>query len=142
MKKFILALVILAVAAIFAYKFVGSRTDTTNANVAVVTASPQTNTQPATDARKVLYLFHDPSDQDSGCRAIYAFADDAEKNLLGKVKVERPDVKKEKALIDKYKVKVLPTILIASADGTEQERFEGEGPQVSSRIKDALAKLK
>lgn len=140
-KTLILMVVILAVAGIFAYKFVGNKTSTTNTNVAVVTASPQPTHNPI-DAQKVLYLFHDPRDQDAGCRAIYAFADTAEKDLQGKVKVERPELKKEAALIDKYKVKVLPTILIASADGTEQERFEGEGPQVSSRIKDALAKLK
>ena len=142
MKKAILAIVILAVAGILAYKFLGNKTEPTNTNVAVVTASPPTNTQPATDAQKVLYLFHDPRDQDEGCKAIYAFADDAEKNLPGKVKVMRPDVKKETDLKDKYKVKVLPTIVIASADGTEEQRFEGEGPQVSSKIKDALAKLK
>lgn len=142
MKKGLLVIVILAVVGILAYKFIGNKTSSTNTNVAVVAASPQTDTQPATDAQKVLYLFHDPRDQDEGCRAIYAFADFAEKDLQGKVKVMRPDVKKETDLKDKYKVKVLPTIIIASSNGTEEQRFEGEGPQVSSKIKDALDKLK
>jgi hypothetical protein len=80
MKKGILIVVILSVAGILAYKFVGNKTPAANTNVAVVTASPPANTQPANDAQKVLYLFHDPRDQDEGCRAIYAFADSAEKD--------------------------------------------------------------
>lgn len=47
----------------------------------------------------------------------------------------RPDVKAETALVEKYKVKVLPTIVITSPAGTEQERFEGEGGQVYTQTK-------
>lgn len=40
---------------------------------------------------QILCLFHDPSDQDAGCRRIYAFADQAERELSGKIEVRRPD---------------------------------------------------
>ena len=84
MKKAILIIVILAVVGVLAYKFLGNKAPGANTNV-VATATPQTNTPPATDEQKVLYLFHDPRDQDEGCKAIYAFADSAEKDLKEKV---------------------------------------------------------
>ena len=129
MKKVILVVVVLAVIGILAYKFMGDRNQVTNTNVAVTNsvpaASPATNAQATTDNQKVFYLFHNPKDQDEECRTIYAFADDVERDLSGRVKVLRPDVKAETALVEKYKVKVLPTILITSPDGTEQQRFDG-----------------
>ena len=148
MKKVILIVVVLTVVGILAYKFMGDGKQVPDTNVAVtnsvsvVTSPPVTNAQAATDNQKVFYLFHNPKDQDEECRTIYAFADAVERDLPGRVKVMRPDVKTETALVEKYKVKVLPTILITSPDGTEQERFEGEGEQVSSKIKNAIAKLK
>lgn len=146
MKKVILVVVVLAVIGILAYKFIGDRNRVTNTNVAVTNSvpasAPATNTQATTDDQRVFYLFHNPKDQDEECRTIYAFADDVERDLSGRVKVLRPDVKAETALVEKYKVKVLPTILITSPDGTEQDRFEGEGEKVSAGIKDAIAKLK
>lgn len=148
MKKAILVLVVLAVAGILAYKFLGSGNQTSEtkpsvANTATPTAasSPAINAPATTEAQKVFYLFHNPKDQDEECREIYAYADRVEREHSGRVIVKRPDVKSETALVEKYKVKVLPTILITSPDGTEQERFEGEGEQVSSRIKNAVAKL-
>lgn len=149
MKKAILILVVLAVAGILAYKFIGSGNQTsetkpTVANTAAPTAasSPATNAPTTTEAQKVFYLFHNPKDQDEECREIYAYADRVERELAGRVIVKRPDVKTEKALVEKYKVKVLPTILITSPDGREQERFEGEGEKVSSGVETAIAKLK
>lgn len=145
MKKAILIIVVLAVVGVLAYKFVGDRTPATNTNSVVATNSttaPAVNTQTAAEPQKVFYLFHNPKDQDEECRTIYAFADDVERDLSGRVKVLRPDVKAETALVEKYKVKVLPTILITSPDGTEQQRFEGEGEKVSGGIKDAIAKLR
>lgn len=147
MKKAILVLVVLAVAGILAYKFIGSdyQTNETKSSVAntVATAasSPATNAQ-TTEAQKIFYLFHNPKDQDEECREIYAYADRAERELAGRVVVKRPDVKTETALVEKYKVKVLPTILIASSDGAEQERFEGEGEKVSTGVENAIARLK
>ncbi|HQU81696.1 MAG TPA: thioredoxin domain-containing protein [Pyrinomonadaceae bacterium] len=148
MKKAILFLVVLAVAGILAYKFIGSGNQTNdtkpsvaNTAEAAVASSPVTKAQ-TTEAQKIFYLFHNPKDQDEECRKIYAYADRAERELAGRVIVKRPDVKTESALVEKYKVKVLPTILIASPDGTEQERFEGEGEKVSTGVENAIARLK
>ena len=147
MKKAILIIVVLAVVGVLAYKFLGDRTTTTNTNAVVATnsaapAAPVANKQAAAEPQKVLYLFHNPKDQDEECREIYAYADNVERDMAGRVKVLRPDVKAETTLVEKYKIKVLPTILITAADGTEQERFEGEGDKVTSGIKNAVAKLK
>lgn len=145
MKIVILVIVVLAVAGVLGYKFLGDKTPATNINAVVTTnstAAPATKTQVATESQKVFYLFHNPKDQDAECRTIYAFADDVERDLPGRVKVLRPDVKAETALVEKYKVKVLPTILITSPDGTEQERFEGEGEKITAGVKNAVAKLK
>lgn len=133
MKKFILALVIIAVVSIIVYKSVGNR-PTENSSPAV--------TSPKTEAVAALYLFHNPQDQDKECRQIYSFVDRAERELAGRIEVKRPDVKAEKALVDKFQVRVLPTILIVSSTGDVQERFEGEGDEVASRIENALTRLK
>jgi thioredoxin-like negative regulator of GroEL len=148
MKKAILVLVVLAVAGILAYKFIGGGNQTSEIKPSVANnapaeaSSPVTNAQMTTESQKVFYLFHNPKDQDEECREIYAYADRVERELAGRVVVKRPDVKTEKALVEKYKVKVLPTILITAPDGTEQERFEGEGEKVSSGVETAIAKLK
>lgn len=145
MKTAILIIVILAVVGVLAYKFLGDTTPSTNTNTAVANnppSAPAPNTQTAAEPQKAMYLFHNPKDQDEECREIYAYADNVERDMPGRVKVLRPDVKAETALVEKYKIKVLPTILITSPDGTEQERFEGEGEKVSSGIKNAVARLK
>lgn len=148
MKKAILIIVILAVVGVLAYKFLGDTTLSTNTTAVVANTSsappsaPAANTQAAAEPQKVFYLFHNPKDQDPECAEIYAYADNVERDMPGRVKVLRPDVKAETALVEKYKIKVLPTILITAPDGTEQERFEGEGEKVSSGIKNAVAKLK
>lgn len=131
MKKAILIVVAIAVTGILVYKFQGNTEQATVTNLKDTAAN-----------QKVFYLFHYPGDQSAGCRAIYALADGAERELQGRVKVLRPNVETETTLVEKYKIRVIPTIVITSPDGTEQERIEGEGPQASSRIKDAIAKLK
>ena len=134
MKRASLVLVIVAVAAITAYKLVGRK------------SGPQPQSAPASQAstsgKPVFYLFHDPSDQDAGCRRIYAFADRAESELAGKVDVKRPDVDSEKTLVDQYQVRVLPTILLVSPTGSVEERFEGEDKATAARIEQALDRLK
>ena len=134
MKRAILVLVIVAVAAVIAYKLV------------VRKSGPQPQPAPASQAsnsgKPVFYLFHDPSDQDAGCRRIYAFADRAESELAGKVDVKRPDVDREKTLVDQYQVRVLPTILLVSPTGSVEERFEGEDKATAARIEQALDRLK
>ena len=137
MKKAILALVIVAAAALITYKLVSTKQS----------AQPQptpaaSNASNAVTGKRVFYLFHDPSDQDAGCRRIYSFADRAESELAGKVEVRRPDVKSEKSLVDQYQVRVLPTILVVSPSGTVEDRFEGEDRETAERIDQALARLK
>lgn len=126
MKKSILLLVIVAVVAIIAYKLIGNK--------------PPSRETPSSVA--TFYLFHNPQDQDGECRQIYSFADRAERELVGRYEVKRPDVKAEKALVDKFQVRVLPTILIVSPTGEVEQRFEGEGEEVASRIENALTRLK
>lgn len=135
MKKAILVLVIVAVAAVIGFKLAGRKS----------VPQPQPTplgSQASTSGKPVLYLFHDPSDQDAGCRRIYAFADRAESELAGKVDVKRPDVDREKTLVDQYQVRVLPTILLVSPTGSVEERFEGEDKATAARIEQTLDRLK
>ena len=135
MKKAILVLVIVAVAAVIGFKLVGRKS--------VPQPQPTSvGSQASTSGKPVFYLFHDPSDQDAGCRRIYAFADRAESELAGKVEVKRPDVEREKTLVDEYQVRVLPTILLVSPTGSVEERFEGEDKATAARIEQALDRLK
>lgn len=133
MKRVILGLVFVAVAAVIGYKLVGQK------------QTPQLVTTPSSataQAKPIFFLFHDPSDQDEGCRRIYAFADRAERELTGRVEVKRPDVKSEKSIVDQYQVRVLPTILIVSPTGAVEGRFEGEDKETVARIEQAFSQLR
>jgi hypothetical protein len=136
MKRAILVLVILAAAAIVIVKLTSPTQPPQPQPTAVTTSSA------AAQNKLIFYLFHDPSDQDAGCRRIYSYADRAERELIGKVEVRRPDVKREKKLIQQYQVRVLPTNLLVSASGAVQERFEGEDDATAERIEQALERLK
>ena len=135
MKKVILILVILAVSAVIVYKLVGRKSDPQPKPASA-------SLQDSPSGKPVFYLFHDPSDQDAGCRRIYAFADRCETELAGKVEVKRPDVEREKTLVEQYQVRVLPTILLVSPTGSVEERFEGEDKATAARIEQALDRLK
>lgn len=135
MKKVILVLVIVAVAAVIGFKVAGRKSDPQPEPAPIMS-------QASTSGKPVFYLFHNPSDQDAGCRRIYAFADRAESELAGKVEVRRPDVKREKNLVQQYQVRVLPTILIVSPTGEVQNRFEGEDKATVERIDQSLTLLK
>ena len=135
MKKAILVLVIVAIAAVIGFKLAGRKSEPQPQPTPVVS-------QASTSGKPIFYLFHDPSDQDAGCRRTYAFADRAESELAGKVEVKRPDVELEKTLLDQYQVRVLPTILLVSPTGSVEERFEGEDKTTAARIEQALDRLK
>jgi hypothetical protein len=139
MKKIVLAVVAIAAVAVIAYKGISSRQAASEQRTSAVTAD--TKREGAQD-RQTLYLFHDPSDQDEGCRRVYAFADQAERELSGRVEVRRPDVGREKELMARYQVRVLPTILLVSADGRVAERFEGEDSDTVKRLESTMARLK
>ena len=142
MRKFILVVVIVAVVAIITYKLIGNKPPSGETNPVSPANSSQVATPTKAQAVSTFYLFHNPQDQDEECRQIYSFADRAERELVGRYEVKRPDVKAEKALVDKFQVRVLPTILIVSPTGEVRERFEGEGEQVASRIENAFTRLK
>lgn len=137
MKRVILVLIIVAIAAVLVVKLAG-RKQQPQPPSAVVTAPSSASIQ----SKPILYLFHDPSDQDAGCRRIYAYADRAERELAGRIEVRRPDVKHEKSIIERYQVRVLPTILLVSPTGAVEERFEGEDSSTAERIERALERLK
>jgi len=133
MKRAILALVVLAAAAVIGYKLYSEKPPAPSAPVASSTAAP---------GRSAFYLFHDPSDQDEGCRRIYAYADRAERELTGRVEVKRPDVRSEKSVVERYQVRVLPTILIVAPDGKVEGRFEGEDEGTVARLDEAFNRLR
>lgn len=147
MKNAILALVVLAVVGIVAYKLMSGRAEPQPAPAAPPVAAapaqpaPPAATQPAA-GRPTVYLFHDPSDQDAGCRRVYAYADRAEKELAGKVDVQRPDVERDKTVVEKFNVKVLPTVLYVSATGEVLERCEGEDKETFAKLDQGFEKLK
>ena len=137
MRRVILVLIIVAVAAVVAVKLTSRRQQPRPQPASVTTPSSARN-----QGKPILYLFHNPSDQDAGCRRIYAYADQAERELAGKVEVRRPDVEREKNLVEQFQVRVLPTILLVSPKGAVQERFEGEDSSTAARIEQALERLK
>lgn len=137
MKRIILVLIIVAVAAVVAVKLAGRKQQPQPQSATVTTPSSA-----SIQSKSILYLFHDPSDQDAGCRRIYAYAERAEKEMAEKVEVRRPDVEREKPLVEQFQVRVLPTILIVSPTGAVEERFEGEDSQTAARIEQALERLK
>jgi thioredoxin-like negative regulator of GroEL len=137
MKRVILVLIIVAVAAVVTVKLV-SRKQKPQPPSAVVTAPSSASTQ----GKPILYLFHDPSDQDAGCRRIYAYLDQAERELAGQVEVRRPDVEREKNLVEQFQVRVLPTVLLVSPTGAVEQRFEGEDSSTAEHIEQALERLK
>lgn len=141
MKKAILVFVIVAAAAIIAYKFLGNNQPAAEQKNATAVSTPATN-QIAAQNKTTFYLFHDPSDQDAGCRRIYAFADRAESELAARVEVKRPDVKTEKEIVDRYKVRVLPTILLVAPDGQVTERFEGEDEDTIKGLESLMTRLR
>ena len=143
MKKVILALVVAAVAGIVIYKIV-NRTAPTPAQTTAASSESTSASIAASpvSGKPVFYLFHDPADQDAGCRRIYAFAERAERELAGKVEVKRPDVTIEKSVVDKYEVRVLPTILVVDASGAVKERFEGEEKETAARLEEMMTRLK
>lgn len=133
MKRVILGLAVVAVAAVIGYKLMDKKPE----------PQPIAATSPASaQGKSTFYLFHDPSDQDEGCQRIYAFADRAEREFSGRLEVKRPDVKSEKSVVDKYQVRVLPTILIVSPAGAVEGRFEGEDKETVTRIEEAFSRLK
>lgn len=133
MKRVILGLVVVAVIAVIAYRLMGKKPEP-QPIAATSSASVQ--------GKSAFFLFHDPSDQDEGCRRIYAFADRAEREFSSRLEVKRPDVKNEKSIVDKYQVRVLPTILIVSPAGTIEGRFEGEDKETVARLEEAFSRLK
>lgn len=137
MKRVILVLIIAAVVAVLTVKLVSRKQKPQLPSAAVTAPSPA-----SIQDRPILYLFHDPSDQDAGCRRIYAYVDQAESELAGKVEVRRPDVEREKHLVGQFQVRVLPTILLVSPTGAVEQRFEGEDSQTAARIEQTLERLK
>ena len=105
-------------------------------------SSPSSSVSSLITTKSTLYLFHDPKDQDEECRRIYKLADKAERELSNTITVRRPDIQRESALLNRYSVQVLPTILILSPDGKEKARFEGEGDSVASAVSNEFEKLK
>lgn len=141
MKQIILAIVILAVVGIIAYKAL-NKSEQLQPQATPTVALPITKAPTNNQSKPIFYLFHDASDQDAGCRRIYAYADRAEKELVDKVEVRRPDIEHEKQLVDKFQVRVLPTILLVSPTGTVEQRFEGEDNETAKGIEQTLEKLK
>ena len=134
MKRAILVAVIIAVAGVIAFKLTRKTSDPRT--------GPATSATAGAEGKPILYLFHDQTDQDADCRRIYAYADQAERELAGKCEVRRPVVKQEAGLVQQYQIRVLPTILLVSSGGEVQERFEGEDKATAGRIEQALARLK
>ncbi|MCI0612111.1 hypothetical protein L0244_03895 [bacterium] len=129
-RPLIVILTILAVAVVVYLKSVRS------GNVA-----PPVSMQTISHER-ILYLFHNPKDQDEECRRIYAAVEHAEHELTKKAIVKRPDLERDQLFLKKYSIRVLPTILITSSQGEEEERFEGEGESVESAFNRSVARLK
>lgn len=89
------------------------------------------------------YLFFNGKDQDSGCQALYGLFDQEAKALPPEVKIVRVDVNSgDDTLIDRYQVRVLPTVLLVDAKGEVKERIAGEGTEVEARLRTVLARAR
>lgn len=142
MKRTVLILVVAAVVAVIVYKLATGGKEQPPPPAAPAVAASPASARTTAQSKATFYLFHDPSDQDAGCRRIYAFADRAERELGDRVEVRRPDVEREKGVVEQYQVKVLPTIVIVSPEGKVEGRFEGEEGETAEQIDQALMKLK
>ncbi len=90
-------------------------------------------------ATPAVYLFLDESDQDGGCRRIYSLFEDARSTLPPGVHAARVNVNEDNGLVGKFGVRVLPTVVFVDKTGKVVERIEGEGPEVETRLRSALA---
>ena len=86
-------------------------------------------------------LFADPREAESscGCGQIIRMVREAE--VPGIVAVQEFDPKGEPEAIRVHAVRVVPTVVIADAEGVEQTRFEGESSDVIAGLRGALAAL-
>ncbi|RME73710.1 MAG: hypothetical protein D6776_06530 [Planctomycetota bacterium] len=138
-KIAILAAVVVAVIAVLALKT--SRPDEQSPTAAAVPpAASEPRGELATPAHTVL-LFADPREAESSCGC-------AEVVRIARAAGERPgvgfaeyDPRRADEQARRHRVRVSPTVLILGADGSEEERYEGESPAVVARLRYALGRL-
>ena len=79
-------------------------------------------------------------DNSPSCRVIHRLVDEAEKDY-NQITFRQLDWSPDNSLIEHYKVRFLPTVLLINHQGQEVTRIIGESPAVQAELKDTLARL-
>lgn len=126
-KNVILALVVLALAGVLVTKLLLKTPFASSVKQAVDSTGP------------AIYLFLNEKDQDAGCRNIYSLFESNKKSLPPEVKTARLDINADQTLFETFDVRILPTILFVNKKGEIKHKIEGEGDEVTEKIKDAFS---
>ncbi|NIA02600.1 MAG: hypothetical protein GWO88_00055 [Planctomycetia bacterium] len=80
-------------------------------------------------------------DNSASCRAIHRLVDEAELQYGNRVYFTQLDWSPDDPLIERYKVRFLPTVVLIDYNGKEVGRIIGESSAVQARLKATLARL-
>lgn len=78
-------------------------------------------------------------DNSPSCRAIHRLVDDAARDYGGRIRVVQMDWSADNPLIERYRVRFLPSVVFIDADGRKVGQVVGESPAVQRELHDALA---
>ena len=101
------------------------------------TQQPTSNTTQVTWPAVILFR----GDNSPSCQVIHRLVDEAEQRYSGQITFRQVDWSPDNPLIERYKVRFLPTVLLIGHNGKELDRIIGESPAVQARLKDALTQL-
>jgi thioredoxin len=81
-------------------------------------------------------------DNSGDCRAIYKIVDDAERKYSDTINFIQTDWSEDNALIKKYQIRFLPTVVFVDQNNIEVERIVGEGASIEQKLKQRLNQVK
>lgn len=117
-----------------------SETPSAPADEATTGASTSSTETPATD-RPTVMLFANPAEADTSCGCGQIIRKARRAGESSEVAFEEVDVTAEHPLKAQYNVRVSPTVLVVGKDGEVRRRFEGESPEVVSKIESTVERL-
>ena len=104
------------------------------------TADPQrVASTPAQVSIPAVILFR--GDNSPSCQIIHQLVSEAEQRYSSQITFRQFDWSPDNPLIEKYKVRFLPTVLLIDEKGKEVARTVGESPAVQAKLKNRLARL-
>ncbi len=80
-------------------------------------------------------------DNSPSCQVIHQLVTEAEQRYGSQITFRQLDWSPDNPLIEQYKVRFLPTVLLVDREGKELTRSVGENPAVQAKLKNILARL-